>query len=367
MKALKIIKHSAIAATLFVLGFAMPVNAFAGTNLIQSTGVNDESLFLILTLVAILQLVAILVIAGVIKSIASNRAIWQSMGMKGKTLTITSLLVIAGFAAQAQNADFDALVNMDDTGFIALIAVNFMLLLTFIYLTGKLNSIMNMMLKEGYAQPRQSAWQKLMTVFTGKTVPIEQEHELELDHEYDGIRELDNNLPPWWLWSFYASIVFAVIYLFYYHVSGTGQLQAEEYEVAMEQAEQAKEAFMATNENAVDESNVTYLSDAPSLEAGKKIFVLYCAPCHGENGGSSPNGVGPNLTDDYWIHGGSMNDIYRTIKVGVPEKGMVSWEAQLSPQKIQEVSSFIKSLHGSNPENPKPPQGEIWVEMADSE
>ena len=130
--------------------------------------------------------------------------------------------------------------------------------------------------------------------------------------------------------------------------------------ITMEAAEEAKAQFMATQENVVDESNVELLTDAGALGSGGKTFKLYCAPCHADHGGSSPGGVGPNLTDAYWIHGGSTTDIFKTIKYGVPEKGMVSWQAQLNPTQIQEVTSYIVSLAGSNPANAKEPQGDLY-------
>lgn len=189
--------------------------------------------------------------------------------------------------------------------------------------------------------------------------PIKEEAAITLDHNYDGIKELDNHLPPWWLGMFYGGIVFGIIYLLNYHVWQWSPLQEEEYEIAMQIAQEAKSANLASQENAVDESNVTLLTDASKLAEGEGIFVGNCAACHGKLG---EGGVGPNLTDEFWINGGSLSDIFKTVKYGVPEKGMIPWESTLSPAQIQSVSSFIVTLKGTNPPNAKEPQGEKYIE-----
>ncbi len=179
-----------------------------------------------------------------------------------------------------------------------------------------------------------------------------------LDHEYDGIRELDNHLPPWWLWLFYGSIAFSVIYLFIYHVIGVAPLMEQEYEQEMAMAaEQLAERQLVASAS-IDETNVVFQSDQANIENGQNLYIQMCAVCHKPDGGGS---VGPNLTDEYWLHGGTINDIFKTIKYGVPEKGMISWEAQLKPDQMQDLSSFILTLQGTNPPNAKEPQGEKVV------
>ena len=173
-------------------------------------------------------------------------------------------------------------------------------------------------------------------------------------HEYDGIKELDNKLPKWWLWLFYITIVIAFAYFFRYHVLKTGPLQEEEYErevaAAMIKYKDARASAMP------DAADIVLLTDDFSLLEGKGIYDKSCAVCHLADGRGL---VGPNLTDDYWIHGCTMADIYNIIVVGVPEKGMISWKDQLTPLQIQQVSSFIVGLHNTNPPNPKAPEGEL--------
>lgn len=200
--------------------------------------------------------------------------------------------------------------------------------------------------------PRVSWWSRL-----NRFKPVEQEADLDLGHDYDGIRELDNRLPPWWLYGFYCTIAFAFIYLWRYHIAHTAPLPAEEYAIAVHDAEIRKAEYLKKTADNVDENTVKLLTNPDDLAAGKAVFQGTCFACHGKNG---EGGVGPNLTDDYWLHGGSINDIFRTIKYGWPEKGMKSWKDDYSPRQIAQIASYVKSLAGTHPDNPKPPQGTLY-------
>ncbi len=185
--------------------------------------------------------------------------------------------------------------------------------------------------------------------------PIEKEGELAMEHQYDGIVELDNPTPPWFMYLFYITIIFGGIYLFYYHLAPAySQSQDEEYIASVEIAEKAKEEYMKKFANSVNEDNVKVLTAKADLEEGSKIYASNCVACHGDKG---QGGVGPNLTDKFWLHGGSVKSLFHTITNGVPEKGMIAWNKTLNPIQIQKVSSFILSLQGSNPAGAKEPQG----------
>ena len=196
-------------------------------------------------------------------------------------------------------------------------------------------------------------------VFT-RAVPVEREADVMLDHDYDGIKELDNALPPWWKWGFYFTIIVAVIYIFNYHVFGTGKNPEQEYAAEMAEGKRIEELYKARTKDLVDENNIT-LANADEIAAGKALFTQSCVACHMADGGG---GIGPNLTDEYWIHGGGLNDIYKTIKLGYPDKGMQSWQTMYSPAQMRNLTGFVKSLVGSKPANPKAPQGDLFSEKA---
>lgn len=188
---------------------------------------------------------------------------------------------------------------------------------------------------------------------------IEEEHDVMLDHDYDGIKELDNVLPPWWVYLFYITIIFAGVYLVRFHVVKEYS-QAEEFEIAMEEARIQIEEYKKTAKDLIDVDNVTLLADASDLAAGKKIFEANCAACHRPDGGGS---IGPNLTDDYWILGGGIKNIFKTIHDGGRDgKGMVSWVGILKPSEMQQVASYIMTLNGTNPADAKAAEGDVWKE-----
>lgn len=205
-------------------------------------------------------------------------------------------------------------------------------------------------------KPKENLWNRLYKKWTN-VVPVEKEKDILFDHNYDGIRELDNSLPPWWTAMFYITIAIAVVYFGYYHIANKGMGSIEAYEAEMQQAEEAIQAHLAKQANIIDETNVEALEDEDALARGKAIFETLCAACHGFLG---EGGVGPNFTDRYWVHGGSIEDLFKTIKYGVPEKGMISWKAQLRPNEMNEVASYILTLVGSNPPNQKAPEGELY-------
>jgi mono/diheme cytochrome c family protein len=280
-----------------------------------------------------------------------------------------------------------------------------------------------------------------------ETVSMSDKRDLLLDHDFDGVKELDNDLPPWWRYLFYVSIIFSAIYLLYFHVLGIGDLSDAEYQremnpnwqpakaeasvleyrspfynpqekltprirlevqlaelqsarvalangegaagpsldqlsfddliiAAMRKAdagnqEKLKQAFPqlwvsaesgkslpAASAAPTNEAPAAALTDAASISKGQAIFATNCASCHGKAG---EGGIGPNMTDEYWIHGGGMNNIVRTINAGVPAKGMISWKPVLKEKEIMEVASYLLTLEGTNPPNGKKPQGEKWV------
>lgn len=201
-------------------------------------------------------------------------------------------------------------------------------------------------------------WYKNLMKRLTRSEPVEN-LSLLLDHDYDGIKELDNKLPPWWLYLFYGCIFFGAVYLVKYELMGGDDQETElRREVAQAKIDVAK--YMLTAPDMMDESKVTQLTDAPALTKGKVIFTTNCAACHRADGGGQ---IGPNLTDDHWIFGGSIKNLFHTITNGGRDgKGMVAWKGTLKPTEIQQVASYVLSLQGSNPKDPKAPDGEVWVD-----
>lgn len=284
-----------------------------------------------------------------------------------KTLFVASLSLLLPAIASAQNSGslYDNLGYILVGGavlLIAIFAVSALIKVLDVEIERKKNELGLATKVEGDAvrEERETWWKRMYKDLTD-TVPVSREKEILLDHNYDGIKELDNNLPPWWLAMFYVSIVFGVFYMGYHHFSKYGISSAEEYEQEMAMAQASVDAFLAGQTDLVDENNVTYLTDETSLKEGEFIYQLNCVPCHLTSGGGL---VGPNLTDDYWIHGGGIKNIFKTVKYGVPEKGMIAWSAQLRPPDIQKVSSYIMSLGGTNPADGKAAEGELWTEDA---
>lgn len=205
----------------------------------------------------------------------------------------------------------------------------------------------------------ESQWYKNLMKRLTKSEPIENEANLLLDHDYDGIKELDNNLPPWWVYLFYGCIVFAAVYLVRFEIMG-GDNQEMEFKKEMAQAKIDIEAYKKTAPDLMDENKVTQLTGVADLEKGKVIFTTNCIACHRVDGGGQ---IGPNLTDEHWVLGGGIKNVFLTISNGGRDgKGMVAWKGNLKPTEIQLVASYVLSLKGTNPKDAKAPDGEIWVD-----
>lgn len=244
----------------------------------------------------------------------------------------------------------------------------FLILLILIAIEAIINALENVMLqkldteaKARFLASRESkfkfAWIKNTYIKLLGSKPIEEEGEIILDHNYDGIKELDNALPPWWVYSFYISIIIAVVYLLRYHVFN-GPTQIDEYETELAEAKIAIEEYKKTAKDLVDFNSVELLTDASDLSAGKKIFDTYCVACHMPDGGG---GIGPNLTDKHWILGGGIKNVFKTVSEGGRSgKGMISWKQSLKPAEIAQVSSYVLQFQGTTPANPKAPEGDLW-------
>jgi cytochrome c oxidase cbb3-type subunit 3 len=284
-----------------------------------------------------------------------NRSKW--------VLMVLMLLFTSSSYAQSQDGNQTTIV----IGVISVAVVAAIMLIVTLYALRVLNVVIR---KEEEKRAKEvgleiktqlTLWQRILQVANNR-VDIEDEESIILDHEYDGIRELDNHLPPWWTYMFYATVVFGIFYVILYHVTDTLPLQEQEYEIEMAEAASMAEMRLAESQasgTAFSEADLELSTDADVLASGAKIYTQQCAVCHKADGGGS---IGPNLTDDYWLHGGDIKSLYTTIKVGVPDKGMISWAAMLSPTQMSDVSNYILSLRGSNPAGAKAAQGTLVKE-----
>lgn len=357
--------------TALLLFFAQPVWA-AGP---PAPSIFNNALALTLLVIMAVLLIVIGILAGIMIGAADVKLKKKKALQTGKAPAMILLMLFSSSALFAQDPAATtsqaakSIAGMDPTTFYIMIAVLFLELFIIMALLINIKLLLKQekeklvtpeeaVAAEKAKETRLSWWDRF-----NKLRPVSQEAELDLGHEYDGIRELNNRLPPWWLYGFYASILFAVIYLWRFHVSHTGPSSKEEYERSVARAELRVQEYLKLKGESVDENTVKLLTSAEDLAAGKAIFTdpSKCPACHNADGGG--NAVGPNLTDDYWLYGGSVKDIFKTIKYGT-SKGMRSWKDDLSPKQMAQLASYVRSLKGTKPANPKEAQGELYKEEA---
>jgi len=321
------------------------------------TNSNPEMHYYLLTAIAIILLVVIVVLNGAIKNIATGNALWKSKNGAAMVLAF----IFTGLSSQAFAQDAaaqDMIIVEPNYGLIFwlfLLVDLVLIIIVFVQLSvlsGLVNTIKGEVAADGEYIEVETGFDRFWKGLTN-AAPIESEAEVMTDHEYDGIRELDNVLPPWWVWLFYLSIVFAVVYFGYYEIYITTDMSVDEYQAEMLIAE-VQAAAIGVNVN-----NVVIMEDESNLANGQKVFESNCASCHLNDGGGS---IGPNLTDNYWKNGGSVQEVFTTIENGITGTAMVSWKALISPNDRQDVTSYILvNLVGSTPAAGKDPEGELYT------
>lgn len=283
----------------------------------------------------------------------------------GLTSSVLSILLIVGtimlsnssfaltFSTPGESTEPTPWLKVENSDLYSLVVINIILLGIIVYLKSMFNKLVALVKTEKQKEKEVVAapLKKINQVLTD-VVPIEEEHKILLDHEYDGIRELDNNLPPWWVWGFFATIVFAIIYLFNYHIFETGDLQYKAYEKEMKKADAEVKAYLSKMAMNVDETNVTLLTEGGEIAKGKALFDANCVACHNSKGEGN---IGPNLTDKNWIYGFDIKEVFKTIKLGTAN-GMPEHNSKFNPIQLQQVASYVLNL----PETKgKAPQGDI--------
>ena len=188
-------------------------------------------------------------------------------------------------------------------------------------------------------------------------MPNKQEQDHLLEHNYDGIQEFDNPMPRWWVYIFWATIVFSILYYFNVPGIGIGKGRIANYNETMAAARAAEAKRVAAQPAGSSPEQLVALSkDATALASGKQTFTQNCAACHRADAGGQ---IGPNLTDDYWLHGAAIDQIHKTVTDGVLEKGMPPWGKVLKPAQLDAVVAYVYTLRGTTPPDPKAPQGEL--------
>ena len=354
-------KHAAIIAGI------LPLQVLAAEAPVKSAMENPviQVFLVIITILAVCIILLANVLVGAaqfkMKQLKEERETESPSVAKFTTLIILIMLSTNTFAADIPVLKEDTFGGIAPGSFYALLCVVLAELFILFLLSYNLKILMRqekISVLSVKKVPQINRWVNLWEKINSFR-PAKEETQIDLGHDYDGIRELDNRLPPWWLYGFYACIVFAVVYLWQHEVVHSAPSSIEEYTIAMQKGEEEKEMYLKNAASKVDENTVKLLADETNLASGKAIFITVCAACHAADGGGL---VGPNLTDDYWLHGGSVKDIFKTIKYGWQEKGMKSWKDDYTPVQIAQLSSYIKSLHGKTPARAKEPQGVLFNE-----
>ncbi|MBS1614847.1 MAG: c-type cytochrome [Bacteroidetes bacterium] len=362
---------SAIQKLFFSVLFLAPGAAFAAENG-TAPGSFNPLLWGLFSIILVLA-VAIIMLLFVYQQLAfAYRDKLRKERSGGTAVKALILLLMSGFAAMnswAQEAAaatapvvapssplINGIPRFDFYAILGFIAFELLLIGVLLHIILRMVSLLRD--KPQAAAAIQSSFLKKILHKLTNTVAVKDEERIVLQHDYDGIRELDNSLPPWWKYGFIATIIFAFAYMWYYQVHH-GPNQIDEYKAAVAKAEKEQAAYMAKAGNVVDESNVTLIEDKAELADAAALFKNTCAACHREDAGGM---VGPNLTDNYWLHGGTLQDVFKSIKYGWKDKGMPEWQHNMSAKQIAGLASYIKHLSGKNVPGGKAPQGELFVD-----
>jgi cytochrome c oxidase cbb3-type subunit 3 len=326
---------------------------------------------IIMVMTIVILLAVIFILGKIVRTLVEEDTYDTAKKMKAnKGLLSLIVLTLISFSAQAQDAVAAAApkgvsltFGLETTVFWTLAGV---LVFEFIILMILCYVLYTFLVRKGLIKafdmsanlPAWMQWNKM----TGNDLPFEKEKDYLIDHDYDGIQELDNGMPPMLKYIFVITIIFAVYYLVDYHVLKASPLQLAEYEIQLEKGAADKLEYLKKAGASVDENTVTLLADASMIDGGQKIYATNCVACHGDKG---QGGVGPNLTDKFWIHGGGIKDIFKTVKYGVPDKGMRAWQSEIKPADMQAVASYILAkLGNTNVAGGKAPQGVEYVAAA---
>lgn len=332
----------------------------------------SNPLFIAMASLSVVLLLVIVILSGVLKTAVKTKVRELLSGKSAAILLLLAFMESDSLFAQTEAPvsniyESTPISGMHPLGFYTLFVVLLLELFVILWLC---LMIMRIIVKQEQIAANKAGEQNKKTSWLSKflsrkvfgVAPVETDKDVLLDHDYDGIKELDNNLPPWWKYGFYLTIITSIVYMVSYHVTHSANSSEEEYNAEIAQAEASVNAYRAKMAMNVDEINAQYLADAGKIATGKAIFVKNCAVCHGPEGQGL---VGPNFTDKHWLYGNKPGDLFKIVKNGT-NKGMKAWKDELSPVDIQNVISFIHTLQGTQPANPKAAEGDLYEEVASS-
>lgn len=318
----------------------------------EELGISSTVLATIMILFTAILIGFVISMSGSVKNILE----FKNDKFKGGVKAILLLFGLGGSSATfaADGGSTEGVIPFPDSAFWTFLVVDIILVMIIVYLSGIIRGIAS----EYTSATKVKLFKKRLKRTLTDAVPVEDEASILLDHDYDGIRELDNNLPPWWKYGFYITIVWSIGYLFYYNVLKIGPSQAMEYKMEMEEGERQIAEYKAAHPELITAENVELLTDEASIRKGRELFNASCASCHMDGG---KGGIGPNLTDKYWIYDGDIQGVFTTISEGA-QNGMIAWKDLMPANDIQAVASYIMQLDYVAPPNGKEPQGENIVE-----
>jgi cytochrome c oxidase cbb3-type subunit 3 len=335
-----------------ILAAQQPATTVTATDrpIYEELGMSPTVLAIVMILFTALLVGFVISLAGSVKNILEYKNSKMKGGLKSVLLLAGVLTAPQLFAAGSASAATEYAIPFSDEAFWTFFTLDMILVMIILYLTGILRGVIS-----EYKVPSKlnlfARWNQKMT----DAVPVESESSILLDHDYDGIKELDNNLPPWWKYGFYITIVWAGVYMFYYNVFNVGMLQEQEYLAEMEDGELQVAEYKKAHPVLITSDNVTLLEDEASLLKGQGIYTTYCQTCHMEKG---RGGAGPNLTDNSWLYGPDIKTVFTTISEGT-KNGMAKWSDIIKADEIQAVASYILTFEPVLPPSGKLPEGKI--------
>jgi len=360
----------------FVIATLISLNAYAqapASPVKAGDSLSSNPMFIAMGVLTAVLLLVIVILSGVLRTAVKTR-IREIMNSKGVKTLLAFLFAFVSADLMAQETEVKSslyesapIAGMHPAGFYSLFVVLLLELFVILWLC---LLILRIIVKKEAAAAGSVAETVKKPSFFGRFMsekflgvkPLEAEKDLLLDHDYDGIKELDNDLPPWWKYGFYLTIVAGVIYMISYHVTHTSKSSLEEYNEEMALAEASVNAYRTKMALNVDESNAVFVTEADKLENGKAVFLKNCAVCHGNEGQGL---VGPNFADKHWIYGNKPGDMFKIVKNGA-NNGMKAWKDELTPVEMQNVIGYIHTFLGTNPPNPKDPQGVLVEDNAEA-